>query len=151
MSRREKRGQGKREERVCSKRKRKRAKDRRIAGIGGISQKPFQLPHTPISISAVSIPLIPNVHFMLCLLSLTGKLVLKHVYLLPHAFFSFPNLVGNRLLVLEHIYVTFHALSSFPHLKTSFEAYICYILCFVCFPYSKTSFEACVSLILSLT
>jgi len=76
---------------MCSKRKRKRAKDRRIAGIG-ISQKPFQLPHTPISISAVSIPLIPNVHFMLCLLSLTGKLVLKHVYLLPHALFSIPNL-----------------------------------------------------------
>jgi len=31
-------------------------------------------------------------HYMLCLLSLTRKLVLKRVYLLFHTLFSFPNL-----------------------------------------------------------
>ena len=49
-------------------------------------------------------------HSMVCLLCLTPKLVLKHVYVL------------------------FHALFSFPYSKTSFEASICHIPYFVFFP-----------------
>ena len=111
---------------------------------------------------------------------LNWKLVLKHVCLLFHALFSFPNLKTSFeayiccilcfafflysttsfeacislipcslawKLVLKHVYLLSQALFSFPNLKTSFEAYIYYILCFFTFPYSTTSFEACISLI----
>jgi len=106
---------------------------------------------------------------MIRFLSLTWKLVLKHVYLSQALFFwsiymalssktsfetwislisyfaflyiSYPMLYFLFLpwkLVSKNVYVTLYGLSSFPYSKTSFEACISLIPCFVFF-HLKTS------------